>query len=273
MKRDVGRFDRNTGEILEREPPFVKAYAEHITRVKGVTKMQTEVLWLLLSRMNFDNSVVIYRSTRNKFIDENKTSSNVFSNCVSSLAKAGFLDIEGSGQYFINPDYFTRSDWVSTKKMVAKWTFSGDGVEFERSVINEIGEVIIEAEDKPEAPKEMKIKVTKPAAVFVPFADFWEIYPKKVDKKGAEAKWVKLKVTRELFETIKSHLCKAYASTEKQYIPGPGRYLLGEKWNDEIINVSAPKLSFESATPSFERRCDKTSDIFSGNTFDGEINR
>jgi len=148
MKRDVGRFDRSTGEILEVEPPFVKAYAEHVTRVKGVTKMQTSVLWFLLSRMNFDNTVTVSRKVRSRFILEHKTSSNVFSNCIGALAKAKFLDIEGGGQYFINPDYFTRSDWASTKRMVAKWTFSDDGVEFERDIIDENGDVIIEGEMK-----------------------------------------------------------------------------------------------------------------------------
>ena len=148
MKRNIGRFDRKTGEILEREPSFVKAYAEHISKVKGVTKMQTKVLWFLLSRMNFDNSVIISKNVRSKFIDENKTSSNVFSNCISALSKAKFLDLDGPGQYFINPEYFTRSDWTTTKRLVAKWTFSSDGVEFERDIINEFGEIIIEAEDK-----------------------------------------------------------------------------------------------------------------------------
>ena len=58
------------------------------------------------------------------------------------------LDIQYRNQYFINPDYFTRSDWASTKMMVAKWTFSDDGVEFERDIIDENGDVIIEGEMK-----------------------------------------------------------------------------------------------------------------------------
>lgn len=148
MRRDIGRFDRETGEILEKEPPFVKAYAEHITSVKGVTKMQTDVLWFLLSRMNFDNTVCLSVKVRNRFIKGRNTSSSTFSNCITALAKAGFIDIEGHGQYFVNPDYFTRSDWTNTKKMVAKWTFSDDGMEFSKDVIDEYGDVIIEADDK-----------------------------------------------------------------------------------------------------------------------------
>jgi len=168
MAKDIGRFDRNTGEILQPEPPFVKAYAEHITSVKGVTKMQTSVLWFLLSRMNFDNTVCISIRVRNKFIDEMKTSSSSFSNCVTALAKAGFIDIEGHGQYFINPDYFTKSDWTKTKKLVAKWTFSDSGVEFQKDIIDDDGTVLIEAEDPPaKKPKAIAVK-SKPSTIVIP---------------------------------------------------------------------------------------------------------
>lgn len=274
MKRDVGRFDRNTGEVLEQEPPFVKAYAEHVTNVKGVTKMQTSVLWFLLSRMSFDNTVIVSSKLRNRFIIEHKTSSNVFSNCVSALAKSGFIDIEGSGQYFVNPDFFTRSDWTNTKKMVAKWTFSKDGVEFEKDIIDEMGEVIVEAED-PEADPVIVKKELRPAPpkapAYVNFEDFWYIYPKKVGKKTAVKVWMKIQPNKESFQKIADHLASAFKDTKKQFIPNPTTYLNGERWNDEVIS-NKPIDPFNTEVASFERRCENTFDAFTGNTYDGELN-
>lgn len=167
--KDVVRIDRKTGEILQPEPPFVKAYTEHIANVKGLTKMQTSVLWFLLSRMSFDNTVCISSKIRNKFIADEKTTGSSFSNCVSSLVKANFIDIEGHGQYFINPDYFTKSDWTKTKRLVAKWTFSEDGIVFERDVIDDDGTVLIEAEEKPV--KAIAVKPKKVAVVLPEFLD------------------------------------------------------------------------------------------------------
>ena len=144
---NMARVDLDTGEI-KTEPPFVKAYIGHLAQVKGLPPLQTEVLYFLLSNMNYDNRVSITRTRKLRFIADHNTSSQTFSNCISKLAKVGFIDIEDSSQYFVNPDYFTKSDWTKTKRLVAKWTFSSDGVEFERDIINEFGEIIIEAEDE-----------------------------------------------------------------------------------------------------------------------------
>ena len=76
---------------------------------------------------------------------------------------------------------------------------------------------------------------------YTPFDDFWDIYPKHVDKKKAEIKWDKLKVDDELFNKIKNHLAMAYITREKQHIPGPLPYLNGEKWDDEIIQTTEGK--------------------------------
>ena len=34
---------------------------------------------------------------------------------------------------------------------------------------------------------------------------------------------------------MQTHISKAYADTEKQYIPNPATYLNGKRWEDEII--------------------------------------
>ena len=143
--RNIARVDMDTGAIIN-EPPFVKAYIGHLARSKGITKTQTDILYFLVENMNYDNCVSITKKRKSKFIQERKIVQQTYSNSITSLAKAGFIDIEGGGQYFINPDYFTKRDWTGTKALRASWTFGSDGVEFNRDIIDENGDVIIEGE-------------------------------------------------------------------------------------------------------------------------------
>ncbi len=65
------------------------------------------------------------------------------------------------------------------------------------------------------------------------FALFWSNYPKKVDKKQAESKFNSLPWSTQNIAIL--DCAKRYADTPKQFVPSPRKYILGEKWNDEII--------------------------------------
>lgn len=69
----------------------------------------------------------------------------------------------------------------------------------------------------------------------IAFEKFWELYPKKVEKKKSEDKWNKLK--KETQELILLDLPKRVKcdSWQKGYILNPMTYLNGERWNDQII--------------------------------------
>ena len=142
------------------------------------------------------------------------------------------------------------------------------------AIVDETGEVIVEAEEPCADPvivkKELRPAPPK-APECVPFDRFWAAWPKKVDIKDARKVWAKLKPGEELFEKIRAHCTTAYLDTAKNFIPGPAKYLRGEKWNDEIISNKAAD-PFNTEVPSFERRCENTFDVFNGNTYDGELN-
>lgn len=79
------------------------------------------------------------------------------------------------------------------------------------------------------------------------FDEFWETYGKKVDRKGAEAKWrlalKKPDVTAELLIAAAA----AYVLHERthneggRYIMGPAKWLLNERWRDERPARPAPQ--------------------------------
>lgn len=64
------------------------------------------------------------------------------------------------------------------------------------------------------------------------FSEFWEKYPRKVDKKRAERAFKNLTKTKQL-QAIKD--CeRRYEKVEKKYIPYPTTYLHAERWEDEL---------------------------------------
>jgi hypothetical protein len=68
----------------------------------------------------------------------------------------------------------------------------------------------------------------------VHFERFWEIYPKKVNKKGCEAKWKSLKLDSKI-DLIIDKLKKQCLSKQwiEGFIPNPLTYLNQERWEDE----------------------------------------
>ena len=96
---------------------------------------------------------------------------------------------------------------------------------------------------------EMKGSEVKGKEVYVHFEKFWEIYPRKENKKKAMEKWKKMKVTEELFETIEKSI-KSHKETKqwKDYIiPHATTWLNQERWEDEVkVNTeeefSLPRL-------------------------------
>lgn len=69
------------------------------------------------------------------------------------------------------------------------------------------------------------------------FESFWDLYPKKVSKKNAEKKFLKIctseKKFNEIMEGLKRTVVKkAEFDKTTQYVPNPDTWLNGERWND-----------------------------------------
>jgi hypothetical protein len=79
------------------------------------------------------------------------------------------------------------------------------------------------------------------------FAEFWDLYGKKVDRPKCEKKFSKLTEAEVilLFTNLPLYI---KSKPEKQYRKDPIRWLNGKCWNDEIINDgrSAPTHNFET---------------------------
>jgi hypothetical protein len=69
------------------------------------------------------------------------------------------------------------------------------------------------------------------------FDKFWAAYPKKVDKTNAIKVWTRINPDPGLLKVILAAVGRQKASPDwqdKQYIPGPAKWLRGRRWEDEV---------------------------------------
>lgn len=84
---------------------------------------------------------------------------------------------------------------------------------------------------------------------------FWEKYPRKINKKTAENKFLKLNksLLPRILESIEEYKKTEQWRKEERFIPHPSTWLNGERWNDEI-KEEKKKLLIEYPADVSERR-------------------
>ncbi len=100
-----------------------------------------------------------------------------------------------------------------------------------------------------------------PNPLNVKFIEFWNLYPKKKAKAYAEKVWNKIKPNDGVHSNIMAGLNRAIKSEEwvkdnGQYIPYPGSWLNGKRWEDEYINRSTDGIT--EGTPQRCSKCEET---------------
>ena len=100
------------------------------------------------------------------------------------------------------------------------------------------------------------------------FAEFWEAYPRKENRKKALAAWKKGKCWNGKFQEIMTALTEQKKNPrwleDVKYIPHPTTWLNGERWADEISIGSAPSCAHtcsscqHSEHPECKNRAEQT---------------
>lgn len=78
-----------------------------------------------------------------------------------------------------------------------------------------------------------KTNTTQPDGCESEFQEFYDSYPRKIDRHRAGKAFSKLNPDPELLRRIIAHCKKAYLGTEDRYIPSPTTYLNDRRWEDE----------------------------------------
>jgi len=76
------------------------------------------------------------------------------------------------------------------------------------------------------------------------FAEFWSAYPRKVAKRVAEKAFARLSKNEQAaaIAALPAH-CKAWESTEMQYIPHPATWINQGRWEDVLESTAPVKTS------------------------------
>jgi|GEM_PF-1305883 len=77
------------------------------------------------------------------------------------------------------------------------------------------------------------------------FVQFWSLYPRKANKKKAQALFAKLKQPDQwsALEDVQRRVEHPYEWANKQYVPGPDVYIRNERWNDEWESLHANRTA------------------------------
>ncbi len=81
------------------------------------------------------------------------------------------------------------------------------------------------------------IKKTIQSNAQIEFEQFWDVWPKKVDKDKCKQWWERNKPDKDLFDLMVTNI-EAMKKTQQwedpKYIPGPYKWLYGRRWEDEL---------------------------------------
>ena len=71
----------------------------------------------------------------------------------------------------------------------------------------------------------------------ISFDQFYEIYPRKENRRSAEKAWGKIpdNMKQQIIDDVKNRILNHEKWKDKDFIPHPSTYLNGKRWQDEIM--------------------------------------
>lgn len=85
------------------------------------------------------------------------------------------------------------------------------------------------------------------------FAEFWELYPRKVAKSAAQKAWRSLRlgdsVKGQVLADLHRRLAGEWSGKDKQYIPHPTTYLHQRRWEDEVEDSAQGTVQDDTVGP------------------------
>ena len=123
----------------------------------------------------------------------------------------------------------------ATRMATPSATREATGGGYAKATLTEV-EVEVEVEEKNK-------NIPSPSApVLVGFDSFWDVFPRKQDKKAAQKAWSKIPETERsavIAAVERFKLTEQWQKEGGKYIPYPSRFLNGRRWEDEILTSTA----------------------------------
>lgn len=120
-------FDKGTGEIftqkivtkrkVSREPDFIKLYLDDVMLLSNIPKSKSDILYLLLRKMNYDNEITVVASHKREMAKELDCSVINVDKTLALLVEKGILIRRERGIYIANPRLFGRGNWEDIEEL------------------------------------------------------------------------------------------------------------------------------------------------------------
>lgn len=193
------------------------------------------------------------------------TNVDIVRNAVNVFAELNMMEILSDGTYFMSEvqritgsetgNAKRKREYRDNKKAAIETMLGQCPLEIEK----EIDKEYICANNGANAPIESANETSfdKEKA----FIEFWNLYPKKVNKKKAKDKFCKVCKNLEIFNKLMNGLTiqiesKDWLKDNGQFIPHPFTWLNGERWEDEIpkseINKTVTYEEMRESDPFFD---------------------
>lgn len=120
-------IDTSTGELLSekrvikrlvsKEPDFIKLYLDDVMLLSDIPKSKSDVLYLILRKMNYDNEITVVSSHKRAIAKELNCSMINIDKTLKLLVDKGILYRKERGVFIANPRLFGRGNWEDIEQL------------------------------------------------------------------------------------------------------------------------------------------------------------
>ena len=124
---EIKQVNNVTGEILQesqsikrkvgREPDFIKLYLDDVMMLSHIPKSKSDILYLLLRKMNYDNEITVVASHKRAIAQEVGCSVINIDKTLALLVEKGVLFRKERGIYIANPLLFGKGNWENIEEL------------------------------------------------------------------------------------------------------------------------------------------------------------
>lgn len=139
--------DSITGEVTRTEKqfwikgkgkPFIKLFLQDVHFIVGLPSGYYHITFELLSKMNYDNEVVLNSTIKREIAINCGFSFSYVHQAITNLVEKQILIRKDKGVYWFNPLIFARKNDGGVKEIVLKMSYSESGKKLFAEVIEEI---------------------------------------------------------------------------------------------------------------------------------------
>lgn len=134
MSIESTAVNSDTGEVLSelrytkrkvsKEPNFIKLYLDDVMLLSDIPRSKSDVLYLLLRKMNYDNEITVVASHKRDIAKELKCSIINIDKTLALLVDKGILVRKERGVFIANPRLFGRGNWEDIEELRLRVDYS-----------------------------------------------------------------------------------------------------------------------------------------------------